>query len=298
MNLTQFDVKLHIPQSDNGWKDPSSGLSSYLNEYGLVHQTIVFEHLNRIGVAERKNHHLLEITNALMFTMHVLRPFGLKPFSLLPMWWIRCHLMSLVLNLIFSLHLQSCFIFPIRFFTVFVSSLCLNLHTTSHPKPLKCAFFGYTASHKGFKCYHSPTHKCFVSMDVTFLSLLRIFFHWNLPLESYSEEMSSQSLLVLVPSYFFDDGIGWEIEVSKGKGVEPYEKLYVRTEKVHEVKDFPHVPHHESSSNPPNPSDIPIFDDCNVSIALTNGRRTCTQHLLSNFISYNAWSPLFHTFVF
>ena len=32
----------------------------------------------------------------------------------------------------------------------------------------KCLFVGYSATQKGYKCYHPPSRKVFVSMDVTF----------------------------------------------------------------------------------------------------------------------------------
>ena len=35
-------------------------------------------------------------------------------------------------------------------------------------RALKCVFIGYSTTKKGYKCYHLPTRKVFVSMDVTF----------------------------------------------------------------------------------------------------------------------------------
>ena len=35
-------------------------------------------------------------------------------------------------------------------------------------KTLKCVFIGYSNTHKGYKCYHPRTRKCFISKDVTF----------------------------------------------------------------------------------------------------------------------------------
>jgi len=36
------------------------------------------------------------------------------------------------------------------------------------PRALKCVFVGYSLTQKGCKCYHPPSRKQFVLMDVTF----------------------------------------------------------------------------------------------------------------------------------
>jgi hypothetical protein len=37
------------------------------------------------------------------------------------------------------------------------------------PHARKCLFVSYSATQKWYKCYHPPSGKVFVSMDVTFL---------------------------------------------------------------------------------------------------------------------------------
>ena len=37
------------------------------------------------------------------------------------------------------------------------------------PRARKCLFVGYSATQKGYQCYHPPSGKVFVSIDVTFL---------------------------------------------------------------------------------------------------------------------------------
>ena len=37
------------------------------------------------------------------------------------------------------------------------------------PIALKCVFVGYSFTQKGYKCYHPPTRKLYVSTDVTFV---------------------------------------------------------------------------------------------------------------------------------
>ena len=36
------------------------------------------------------------------------------------------------------------------------------------PRALRCVFIGYSPTQKGYKCFHPPSRKYFVSMDVTF----------------------------------------------------------------------------------------------------------------------------------
>jgi len=36
------------------------------------------------------------------------------------------------------------------------------------PRALKCVFIGYSSTQKGYRCYHPPLKKYFVSADVTF----------------------------------------------------------------------------------------------------------------------------------
>ena len=66
--------------------------------------------------------------------------------------------------------------------------------------------------------------------------------------------MSSQSLSLLVPSYYFYVNVsrggpnGVSQEGKLPKGVNPY--MVMKKKNVHVVKDS-HISHHESSSNPP-----------------------------------------------
>lgn len=43
------------------------------------------------------------------------------------------------------------------------------------PRAVKYIFLGYSPTQKGYKCYHSPTHKLYVSKDVTFVETTPFF---------------------------------------------------------------------------------------------------------------------------
>ena len=49
----------------------------------------------------------------------------------------------------------------------FVRDLSLGLDKLS-PRSIKCIFVEYSRTQKGYKCFHPPTRRYFVSVDVTF----------------------------------------------------------------------------------------------------------------------------------
>ncbi|XP_043717647.1 uncharacterized protein LOC122665558 [Telopea speciosissima] len=71
MVQTQFDAKVKILRSDNGKEYMDGAFRTYLDTYGIIHQTSCVDTPAQNGVAERKNIHLLEVVRSLMFAMHV-----------------------------------------------------------------------------------------------------------------------------------------------------------------------------------------------------------------------------------
>ena len=55
------------------------------------------------------------------------------------------------------------------------------------PRALKCVFLGYASSQKGCRCYHPPTQKMYVTMDVTFHEDTMYFHRDELQEEHYKE---------------------------------------------------------------------------------------------------------------
>ena len=56
---------------DNGREYFQSTLGEYLTKQGIIHQSSCVDTPQQNTVSKRKNRHLLEVTRALMFTMHV-----------------------------------------------------------------------------------------------------------------------------------------------------------------------------------------------------------------------------------
>ncbi|TYK08485.1 Beta-galactosidase [Cucumis melo var. makuwa] len=150
------------------------------------------------GVVERKNRHLLEVARSLMFSTSL--PSYLWGDAILT----AAHLINRMPSRI--LHLQT----PLECleesypFTRLVSevSLCVfgctaYVHSFG-PNQTKfihraqaCVFVGYPSHHRGYKCFHLPSRKYFVTMDVTFCEDRPYFPVSHLQGESMSEKSNN-----------------------------------------------------------------------------------------------------------
>ena len=77
------------------------------------------------------------------------------------------------------------------------------VHVHSHgqgkldPRAVKCVFIGYSPTQKGYKCYHPPTRKTYVSTNVTFVERENYFSSPSLQGETLT--MEDQDLFLSVP---------------------------------------------------------------------------------------------------
>jgi hypothetical protein len=67
------------------------------------------------------------------------------------------------------------------------------------PQSLKCVFVGYSPTQKGYKCYHPPSRKYFVSMDVTFFEQQSYFSSTSTPLPGESQIEEDEDVLSPLP---------------------------------------------------------------------------------------------------
>uniref|UniRef100_A0A2N9FMB1 Protein kinase domain-containing protein n=1 Tax=Fagus sylvatica TaxID=28930 RepID=A0A2N9FMB1_FAGSY len=126
------------------------------------------------GISERKNRHLLEVALSLCFAMHVPKHFWgdvILTAAFLINRMPRVLQFKTLLRTLSQHHsLPSLLNIPPK---VFGCTCYIHVHQHQRGKmdtcARKCLFVGYSATQKGYKCYHPPSGKVFVSMDVTFL---------------------------------------------------------------------------------------------------------------------------------
>ncbi|KAL0540462.1 hypothetical protein IC582_020468 [Cucumis melo] len=156
----------------NGLEFQNHNFSEFLASKRIVHQNSCAYTPQQNGVAERKDHHLLEVAHSLMLSTSL--PSYLWGDAILT----AAHLINRMPSSI--LHLQTpleclkesypsthlVLKVPLRVFgcTAYVHSFGPN-QTKFTPRAQACVFVGYPL---GYKCFHPPSKKYFVTMDVTF----------------------------------------------------------------------------------------------------------------------------------
>ncbi|KAA0025138.1 Retrovirus-related Pol polyprotein from transposon TNT 1-94 [Cucumis melo var. makuwa] len=165
---------------------------------GIVHQNSCAYTPQQNGVAERKNCHLLEVACSLMLSTslpsylwgdailtaaHLINRMPSRILHLqTPLECLKESYPSTRLVLEVSLRVFGC--------TAYVRSFGPN-QTKFTPGAQACVFVGYPPHQRGYKCFHPPSRKYFVTMDVTFCEDRPYFLVSHLHGESVSEESNS-----------------------------------------------------------------------------------------------------------
>ena len=216
---------------------------------------------------------------------------------------------------------------PLRIFgcTAFVHVHSQN-RSKLDPKATKCVFVGYSSTQRGYKCYSPSLRRMFVSMDVTFHETQPYFPSSHLQGEILGEDGSWDSppplpQPTLPPQISEPPPLPNPTEPSM-----PHYDQILETEEHNSVGDNSQRPqllvysrrnHSRNSRKPdaqqgqmskpvllpgPEPTsssaDTNITDssDLDLPIALRKGTRSCTQHAISNYVSYENLSPSFSAF--
>ncbi|KAA0063166.1 Beta-galactosidase [Cucumis melo var. makuwa] len=206
IGTARHSSRLYIINDDTSCSSLSrvSLLSSYFStseqdsSKGIVHQTSCAYIPQQNGVAERKNRHLVEVARSLMLSTSL--PSYLWGDAILT----AAHLINRMPSRI--LHLQTpldCLKesypstrlvseVPLRVFgcTTYVHNFGPN-QTKFTPRAQACVFVGYPLHQRGYKCFHPPSRKYFVTMDVTFCENRLYFPVSHLQEENVSEESNS-----------------------------------------------------------------------------------------------------------
>ena len=167
---TQFNVSLHIFQSDNVHEYFHTSLSQFFYDHGIIHQSSCPHTPQQNGVAERKMHHLLEVTRALKLHMRIPKSYWsdvvlticLLIIVFLPLFQV---VRSLILC---SLLMHICFIYLLIFLVVCYVHILGPRSNKLDPRSIKYVFLGYSHTQKGYQCYSSTLRHHFISADVTF----------------------------------------------------------------------------------------------------------------------------------
>ena len=176
MVKNQFGVGIKRFRSDNAKDYFNQNLSPYFQKEGIIHESSCVNTPQQNGVAERKNSHFLAITRACLFQRNVPKNYWGE--AVLTAAHLINRLPSRVLGFKSPVQVFSKYFPDFHTANHLVPKIfgCVSfVHIHSHnrgkfdPRALKCVFVGYSSTQKGYKCFHPPTKKFFVSVDVTFV---------------------------------------------------------------------------------------------------------------------------------
>ncbi|CAL8989639.1 unnamed protein product [Prunus brigantina] len=239
------------------------------DDNGLLHETTCPYTPQQNGVAERKNRHILETARSILIEAHMPKMFWsdaiLYAVYLLNRMPSSVHGYKTPLDVLTLTHpLPSVLTLHPRIFgCIAYVHILKHLRSKLDPCALKCVFVGFSPYSKGYRCYHPPTKRTYVTMDVTFSELSMYFHHEsNSPLQGEKENIEEQNWnwTIMLP----DITIEREEVICNDKEnvVTLVEDLASHVDNPTLVPATPHIPHNCSpSSTPTVPVQIPEASD-------------------------------------
>lgn len=177
-----------ILRSDNRMEYKEGRLQDYLSDHGIIHQIRCVNPHAQNGVAKWDKQHILEVARSIMFIPQVPKAY----------WGDALLLTAYLINLLpfkalnFNTPLEllqgtsSYLVAPKVRFYVLHPNHRPTLSKQDHRQKQKCVFVAYSAAQKGYKCYHLPSMRFFISMASLFerlkavLSSQRHLFKWRI----------------------------------------------------------------------------------------------------------------------
>jgi transposase InsO family protein len=295
----QFNVKLLAFRTDNAREYLDSAFQQFLESRGIIHQTSCVRTPQQNGIAKRKNGPILAIARALMLQMNVPKLFWAD--AVLTAAYLLNRMPSRILKGKSPFEMffpgKNPFSVPPRVFgcVSFVHNHSPNRDKLD-PRAHKCIFLGYSRTQKGYRCYSPSLRKHFVSADVTFFE--------DIPYYSPQGRQLQESMLSapVIPTHVPIAPPTSPISIVLP--IPPISQVYVRR-RNQDVSLVPPPPPVEFSLPLP-PSASPSADspspqstsDLDLHIAIRKGKRTCTEHPISNCVSFDHLSPSFKAFSF
>ena len=150
---TQLNASLHIFRSNNAREYFYTSLSQFFDDHGIIHQSSCPHTPQQNGVAERKMRHLLEVTCALKFHMHVPKSYWSD--AVLTACYLINRMPSTVLGgripyTVLSPDAPLFHLPPKIFGCVCYIHILGPMSDKLNPKSIKCVFFGYSHTQKGY----------------------------------------------------------------------------------------------------------------------------------------------------
>jgi transposase InsO family protein len=143
-----FQVQAQVIRTDNGTKYVNTTFGTFLFDRGILHQTSFPDTPPQNGVAERKNHHILEVAHSLMYTMNV--PKFLWSEAIMTATYLINRTPSRILGMKSPCEMvfgENKFVVPLK---LFGSTFFVRDHRPSigklDPRALKYVFVGYSSS--------------------------------------------------------------------------------------------------------------------------------------------------------
>ncbi|RVW73427.1 Retrovirus-related Pol polyprotein from transposon TNT 1-94 [Vitis vinifera] len=298
----------HDPQ-----EQPQMTVGEFLAQEGIVHLSSCVDTPQQNGIAERKNRHLLEVARSLMFSMNVPKLFWEQ--AVLTAAYLINRMPSRVLK--FQTPCQTLLksfpttrlisTVPPKIFGCFVFVHINQQHRSKlDPRSLKCIFLGYSSNQKGYKCYSPVTRKFYNSMDVTFFETqpyypkndiqgensTQEYQFWNL--ESFSESPITTENHIPPESFNQPESI---VDLWDKEHIQEETEERALSQQTHEAEPGPNPSKLPGNNAPDGTVDSELENDIlNMPIAWRKGVRSCTQHPIGNFISYDKLSPTFRAF--